>query len=127
MSSPPKVGIGELSSKATPNSPRPPKCPTTGAVRRWMRGDLWSALVEEEATFLESAAASAVHSPFGVHSRNDNTNRARMTKLFIGSLDAILSDCGDQNFFQDTVMLSDHFASPLYQDSVLRPLAVAPF
>src|SRR5947209_20337856 len=106
MSSPPKVGIGELSSKATPNSPRPPKCPTTGAVRRWMRGDLWSALVEGGATLLESAAASAAHSPLGVHSRNDNTNRARMTKLFIGSLDAILSDWGDQKFPQGSLMLS---------------------
>lgn len=78
---------------------------------------------------MESAAASAVHSPLGAHSGNDNTNRARMNNLFIGSLDAILSDGGDQKLF------------PSYPDSFriisqvrfiadtrsYRPLAVATF
>jgi hypothetical protein len=62
---------------------------------------LRSALVAGEAAFLESAAASADHSPLGAHNGNDNTNSANMIKFFvlIGSLDAILSDWGDLKFF----------------------------
>ena len=67
--------------------------------RRRLRGALRSALVEGAAGFLESAAASAVHPPLGVHNGTDNTNKAKMSKLFIGSLDAILSDWGAQKFF----------------------------